>query len=84
MSEALLQSDSQPPTYSSTNPDSSPPMTSLISRTYPGQDNRPTSKREVLAWYSYCFASEVYAVVSLSTIPLYMSADDSDVYTRNT
>ena len=68
MSESLLQSDSQPPNYSSTNGTSSTPMSSYVRRTYPGQDNRPTSKREVLAWYSYCFASEVYAVVSLSIL----------------
>ena len=73
MSEPLLQRDSQPPNYSSANADSSGPMTSTVPRTYPGQDNRQTSKREVLAWYSYCFASEVYAVVSLSTLLLYVS-----------
>jgi UMF1 family MFS transporter len=67
MSESLLQSDPQPPNYSSTNANSSAPMSSFVPRTYPGQDNRLTSKREVLAWYSYCFASEVYAVVSLSS-----------------
>ena len=42
-------------------------------KAYPGQDNRPTSKREILAWYSYCFASEVYAVVSLSMFPSLLS-----------
>jgi MFS transporter, UMF1 family len=42
-------------------------MASVSRKTYPDQDNRLTSVREILAWYSYCFASEVYAVVSLST-----------------
>lgn len=73
MSEPLLQRDSQPSNYSSAHADSSDPMTSIVPRTYPGQDNRQTSKREVLAWYSYCFASEVYAVVSLSTLLLHVS-----------
>ena len=67
MSEPLLQSDPQLPNYSSANTNSSAPMSSFVPGTYPGRDSRQTSKREVLAWYSYCFASEVYAVVSLSS-----------------
>ena len=57
-------------------------MAARILRTYTGQDNRQTSKREVLAWYSYCFASEVYAVVSLSMFLEYL-AHNSNLYPRH-
>jgi len=71
MTEPLLARDSslQNPSYSTSN--GTPEMaTAPAPKTYPGQDDRQTSKREILAWYSYCFASEVYAVVSLSILPL--------------
>ena len=55
-------------------------MTPPTARTYPGQDNRATSKREILAWYSYCFASEVYAVVSLSPFPLLLQLTCAATY----
>jgi UMF1 family MFS transporter len=64
MSDPLLTNSDPSLSYSST---SQHLMTALHPKTYPGQDLRTTSKREILAWYSYCFASEVYAVVSLST-----------------
>ena len=65
MTEALIRSTGDSQTYSSIDPEHPSAMPSSP-RVYPGQDNRPTSKRELWAWYSYCFATEVYAVVSLS------------------
>lgn len=29
---------------------------------YPGEDLRPTSKKEIAGWYMYAFASEVYVI----------------------
>jgi MFS transporter, UMF1 family len=69
MTDSLLQSNSPPPNYSPSSTNSSSTMAVPGLKTYPGQDNRETSKREILAWYSYCFASEVYAVVSLCIFP---------------
>src|SRR5438105_1615518 len=69
MTEPLLSRDAsdQDPSYSTSN--GTPRMAASACRPYPGQDDRQTSTREVRAWYSYCFASEVYAVVSLSIHP---------------
>lgn len=38
---------------------------------YPGEDNRPTSRRELLGFYAYSFAGEVYVVCGLGAfIPM--------------
>ncbi|KAL9099948.1 MAG: hypothetical protein Q9163_004612 [Psora crenata] len=38
---------------------------------YPGDDTRPTSKKEISAWYSYGFAAEVFVVCGIgSFIPI--------------
>jgi len=83
MTEPLLSPPSGRQDYNTNGalPTTSTRMAALLHRVYPGQDNRPTSKRELMAWYSYCFASEVYAVVSLSaSLPGGLSVNSSDVY----
>jgi hypothetical protein len=80
MTEPLLAPSAGHQDYNST---TQPTMAVPARRAYPGQDNRQTSKRELRAWYSYCFASEVYAVVSLSTPPTPSLADSSDVHPRD-
>ena len=32
---------------------------------YPGEDTRPTSKKELAGWYSYGWAAEVFAVCAM-------------------
>jgi hypothetical protein len=59
-------------------------MAATVPKTYPGQDNRQTSTKEVLAWYSYCFASEVYAVVALSMLLEPHIFNDSHLYPCHT
>ncbi|EED23591.1 autophagy protein Atg22, putative [Talaromyces stipitatus ATCC 10500] len=34
---------------------------------YPGDDTRPTSKREITAWYSYGWAAEVFVVCAMGS-----------------
>ncbi|KAG8756507.1 Autophagy protein 22 [Ceratobasidium sp. 428] len=42
---------------------------------YPGEDTRPTSEKELRAWYAYAWAAEPYVVVAISTfIPLTLEA----------
>ncbi|KAH7343615.1 autophagy-related protein 22-like protein [Rhizoctonia solani] len=43
--------------------------------TYPGEDTRPTSNKELRAWYAYAWAAEPYVVVAIATfIPLTLEA----------
>lgn len=35
---------------------------------YPGDDTRPTSKREITAWYSYGWAAEVFVVCAMGKL----------------
>lgn len=35
--------------------------------TYPGQDTRPTSPKELLGWYSYAWAAEVFVVCGIGS-----------------
>src|SRR5579862_4918262 len=79
MSEPLLQTSVDGRSNASINSVHCATMATTSPRTYPGEDNRPTSKRELWAWYSYCFATEVYAVVSLS-----MSSHDTANCKRHT
>lgn len=68
MTEPLLRANSHCENYTSTDVNNTDPvMSSSFQAKFPGEDNRPTSTKELLGWYAYCFASEVYAVVSLST-----------------
>ncbi|PCH02744.1 Major facilitator superfamily domain, general substrate transporter [Penicillium occitanis (nom. inval.)] len=39
----------------------------LLSPQYPGDDTRPTSKREITAWYSYGWAAEVFVVCAMGS-----------------
>lgn len=32
---------------------------------YPGEDTRPTSKKEILGWYTYGWAAEVFTVCAM-------------------
>lgn len=32
---------------------------------YPSEDTRPTSKREILGWYTYGWAAEVFTVCAM-------------------
>ena len=34
---------------------------------YPGDDTRPTSKRELAGWYCYGWAAEVFVVCAMGT-----------------
>jgi MFS-type transporter involved in bile tolerance (Atg22 family) len=34
---------------------------------YPGDDSRPTSKRELAGWYCYGWAAEVFVVCAMGT-----------------
>lgn len=38
-----------------------------IAPTFPGQDTRPTSRKELLGWYSYAWAAEVYVICGISS-----------------
>jgi len=40
------------------NPDDEP--------SYPGEDTRPTSTKELAGWYMYGFASETYVICGMS------------------
>jgi MFS transporter, UMF1 family len=40
---------------------------------YPGEDVRPTSSKELLGWYSYGWASEVFVVCGVGMYPNPMS-----------
>jgi hypothetical protein len=33
--------------------------------TYPGQDVRPTSRKELMGWYMYAFAAETYVICGI-------------------
>lgn len=44
---------------------------------YPGDDTRPTSKKELVGWYSYGWAAEVFTVCAMG-----MSLRSSDVFCR--
>jgi MFS transporter, UMF1 family len=33
---------------------------------YPGEDTRPTSKKELAGWYMYAFAAETYVICGMS------------------
>lgn len=37
---------------------------------YAGHDARPTSSKELLGWYMYGFAAEVYVVCGIGTLQL--------------
>lgn len=39
-----------------------------LSPQYPGDDTRPTSKREITAWYSYGWAAEVFVVCAMGKL----------------
>ncbi|KAF8743009.1 Autophagy-related protein, partial [Rhizoctonia solani] len=46
-----------------------------VEPTYPGEDTRPTSNKELRAWYAYAWAAEPYVVVAIATfIPLTLEA----------
>jgi MFS transporter, UMF1 family len=62
MTERLLNSSSAH--YASTEP-VDPLEEEMSIKDYPEQDTRSTSTKELFGWYFYCFAAEVYAVVSL-------------------
>ena len=32
---------------------------------YPGEDTRPTRKKEILGWYTYSWAAEVFTVCAM-------------------
>lgn len=36
---------------------------------YPGDDTRPTSRKELAGWYSYGWAAEVFTVCAMGTSP---------------
>lgn len=36
-----------------------------VLRQYPGEDTRPTSKKEILGWYTYGWAAEVFTVCAM-------------------
>ncbi|KAI1261729.1 autophagy-related protein 22-like protein [Xylariaceae sp. FL1019] len=42
-------------------------------RRYPGEDNRPTSSKELAGWYMYSFAAETY-VICASFIPILLES----------
>ena len=70
MTEPLLDQNNLPENYSAISSGTTEQMPATYPSSYPGQDKRPTSTRELLGWYSYIFASEVYAVVSLCMFSL--------------
>jgi UMF1 family MFS transporter len=39
--------------------------TSMTRPQYPGDDTRPTSKKELAGWYSYGWAAEVFTVCAM-------------------
>ena len=39
-----------------------------LSPQYPGDDTRPTSNREIAAWYSYGWAAEVFVVCAMGKL----------------
>ncbi|CAK7214857.1 Autophagy protein 22 [Sporothrix bragantina] len=42
---------------------------------YAGEDNRPTSKKEILGWYMYSFASETYVICAIASfIPILLES----------
>lgn len=41
---------------------------SSLSPQYPGDDTRPTSKREITGWYSYGWAAEVFVVCAMGKL----------------
>lgn len=36
---------------------------------YPGEDTRPTSKKELSGWYMYAFAAETYVICGMFGYP---------------
>lgn len=40
----------------------------LLLPQYPGDDTRPTSRKELAGWYSYGWAAEVFVVCAMSTL----------------
>lgn len=38
---------------------------SLLCPEYPGDDTRPTSRKELAGWYSYGWAAEVFTVCAM-------------------
>ncbi|KAI7238714.1 MFS general substrate transporter [Hortaea werneckii] len=58
----------RPPSQDEQSSDSS---TSSSTAAYPGEDTRPTSRRELLGFYTYSFAAEVFVVCGLGAfIPI--------------
>lgn len=45
---------------------------------YAGHDARPTSSKELLGWYMYGFAAEVYVVCGIGTLELIAGAFAGD------
>ena len=43
---------------------------SILRPQYPGDDTRPTSKKELLGWYSYGWAAEVFTVCAAGKRPM--------------
>ncbi|KAI0021028.1 autophagy-related protein 22-like protein [Xylariomycetidae sp. FL0641] len=42
---------------------------------YPGEDTRPTSKKELAGWYMYAFAAETYVICGISSfIPILLES----------
>jgi UMF1 family MFS transporter len=42
-----------------------PEIESQLTPQYPGDDTRPTSKKELAGWYSYGWAAEVFVVCAM-------------------
>lgn len=42
-----------------------PEIESQLRPQYPGDDTRPTSKKELAGWYSYGWAAEVFVVCAM-------------------
>jgi UMF1 family MFS transporter len=40
---------------------------------YPGDDTRPTSKRELAGWYCYGWAAEVFVVCAMGMCDFYLN-----------
>ncbi|KAH9902302.1 autophagy-related protein 22-like protein [Xylariomycetidae sp. FL2044] len=47
----------------------------FLGRRYPGEDTRPTSKKELAGWYTYAFAAETYVICAISSfIPILLES----------
>ncbi|GAW27081.1 putative autophagy-related protein 22 [Rosellinia necatrix] len=60
LSSTTAESFRMSPRLSIDDGDGSPP-----DRRYPGEDNRPTSAKELSGWYMYSFAAETYVICAI-------------------